>query len=105
MKNQNEQISNSFPVFKEVILNIHPELIYNVDEIGFARKYNGKKKKCAIFSTEKMKQKRDDYFNVPNNELTNFTLITAVTLSGKRIKLMLICPVKSCPIDLFTNKI
>lgn len=100
-----EQISNYFSTLREATANVHPDLIYNVDEIGFSRKLNGKKKKCVIFSNEKMDKKRDVYFNAPVDELSNFTLIASVTLSGEKVKPMLICPVKSCPVDFLTNSI
>lgn len=83
-----KQVINYFSILKNEIQGVHPDLVYIVDEIGFISKINGKKKKVIIFSHEGQKKDRHVYFNPPEDETTNFTLIAAVTLSGDRVKPM-----------------
>lgn len=51
-----KQVINYFSILKNEIQGVHPDLVYNVDEIEFSCKINGKKKKVIIFSHEGQKK-------------------------------------------------
>lgn len=92
------QIQKYFIELREACTDVHPDLILNIDEIGFARKVQGKKKKCIICTKDpKMSRDRTVYYQPISDNLKTFTLIACVSCSGERLIPLIICPTQSFP--------
>ena len=97
-----DELSNFYDQLREIIKDVHPRNIFNVDEIGFCRKSRHQKLRCIAPACAI--GQRVEYIPQPDVDKT-FTLIATITLDGDRLKPMIVCPVKSLPKDFLSTEV
>ena len=86
----------------ELLIGVHPCNVVNVDEVGFSRRSSMKPLRCVVPSFAS--GQRVEY--IPRSDVDRtFTMVAGISLDGRFLLPMLVCPVKSLPTDFMTHQI
>ena len=97
-----DELSNFYNQVRDLIKDVHPRNIFNVDEIGFCRKSRHEKLRCIAPASAK--GQHVEYIPYTDVDKT-FTLIATITLDGDRLKPMIVCPIKSLPKEFLSTEV